>query len=65
MRLETLGLSPDNLGLVDLCVAIDKDRSKGVVRRLIQAGGISVEDTKITDANYRFATIADGIRLLK
>ena len=63
VSLSALGLHPDNLGLVDLCVAIEKDKSKSDIKRLILGGGISVEDLKISDIKYRFDAIKDGTRL--
>ncbi len=63
VQLETLNLSSENLSLLDLCSAIESNRSRSDIRRLIQYGGISVENTKITDPNHKFATITDGTRL--
>lgn len=62
VQLETLGLDPKDLSLIDLCAAIDKKRNRSEIRRLIKGGGISIEDTKITDITHR-CTITDGTRL--
>ncbi len=40
----------DGMGLLDLMVATGLAASKGEARRLVQQGGVSVNDTKVTDA---------------
>ncbi len=37
--------------VVDVMVAVGVAKSKGEARRLIEQGGVSVDDTKVTDAN--------------
>ena len=37
--------------VVDALVAAGIAKSKGEARRLIEQGGVSVDDTKVTDAN--------------
>ena len=45
----------DKIQVADIIVAAEIAKSKGEARRLIQQGGISVDDEKVTDG---FATIA-------
>ena len=47
-----LNLPLENLALVDLLLALKVSDSKGGCRRLIEQGGISMNDKKITDTNY-------------
>lgn len=48
--------------VVDICVKIAIFDSKGEARRMIQQGGLSVNDTKITDIGYQLndADVKDG-----
>jgi tyrosyl-tRNA synthetase len=43
-------LNVDSIGILDLLVATKLAPSKGEGRRLVQQGGISVDDVKVTDA---------------
>ena len=42
------------VGVLDLMVACGLIASKGEGRRLVQQGGVSVNDQKITDPNTRY-----------
>ena len=44
----------NELSLVDLVIACNLAPSKGQARTLIEQGGISVDDNKITDTKYAF-----------
>ncbi|MBQ8649501.1 MAG: tyrosine--tRNA ligase [Clostridia bacterium] len=44
-----------NIGLLDLMVAGGLAASKGEARRLVQQGGVSVDDEKISDPTYQIA----------
>ena len=60
--------SNDELGILDLLVATGLAPSKGEGRRLVQQGGISVNDNKITDANTKFSVSdfeSDGLIIKK
>lgn len=52
IALKDLNLKLDPLTLLSLCSAIQKDRSKSELRRLIEGGGVTVNLEKITDPNY-------------
>ena len=48
------------IGILDLMLACELIPSKGEGRRLVQQGGVSVNDSKVTDPNLRFT--ADEIK---
>ena len=52
-----LNLPLENLALVDLLLALEVSDSKGGCRRLIEQGGISMNDKKITDTNYTISNL--------
>ncbi|MEA3273022.1 MAG: tyrosine--tRNA ligase [Patescibacteria group bacterium] len=52
INLTELNLPSENLALVDLLLALKVSDSKGGCRRLIEQGGISVNNERITDINY-------------
>ena len=47
-------LENDEIGLLDIMLLAGLIPSKGEGRRLIQQGGVSVDDVKITDPNTRY-----------
>lgn len=53
------------IGITDLLVLTKIAPSKGQARTLIEQGGISINDEKITDINYQINTIDDYIILKK
>ena len=58
----------DEIGLLDIMVLAELVSSKGEGRRLIQQGGVSVNDEKVTDPTIRFSKTAlsnDGIIIKK
>ena len=70
--MPTTELTADNftdgkIGIIDLLVAGGLAPSKGEARRLVQQGGISVNDEKVTafDAAFDAALFADGIVVRK
>ena len=57
-------LSNGEIGILDLLVLSGLAPSKGEGRRLVQQGGISVNDEKITDPNLKIA-ISDSVIIKK
>ena len=57
-------LSDGEIGILDLLVLSGLAPSKGEGRRLVQQGGISVNDEKITDPNLKIA-ISDSVIIKK
>ena len=53
------------IGITDLLVLTKIAPSKGQARTLIEQGGVSINDEKITDTNYTVETIDDYIILKK
>ena len=71
-NMPTVTLSADNftdgkIGLLSLMVNGGLAASNGEARRLVQQGGVSVNDEKITDASYSVSTDAfsDGVIVKK
>jgi len=60
MPSTTMELSEADYGLLDVMMLAKLIPSKGEGRRLIEQGGVSVNDEKITDTAYRLT--ADAIR---
>ena len=59
MPTKTVGddiFTEGTVGILDLMVACELAASKGEARRLVQQGGVSVDDQKVTDPNTRFTT---------
>lgn len=53
MPTTTLTIDADDFGLLDVMQSAGLIASKGEGRRLIEQGGVSVDDVKITDVTYR------------
>jgi len=55
------------MGILDVMVAAGLSASKGEARRLVQQGGVSVNDVKVTDpaATLAEADFADGAAIIK
>ncbi len=54
-KLDMANLSDGSIGILNLMVTCGLASSNGEARRLIQQGGVSVNDEKITDANKQFS----------
>ena len=50
------------MGLVDLCHALVPENSKSAIRKLIEAGAVSINDEKSVDHSARIE-ISDGLRI--
>lgn len=57
----------ENLGILDVLVETKLCASKGEARRMVEQGGISVNDTKISDIKYflQDSDFTDGYAILK
>ncbi len=49
VALQEVGISENEISLVDLCVLLMPEESRGNIRRLIEGGGITVDDKKINN----------------
>jgi len=49
--IESLGLAAGDVSLLELCHGLKREETRGVVRRLIMQGGVSVDDVRMMDAN--------------
>ncbi len=60
-------LTDGKIGILDAMLKAGLIPSKGEGRRLIQQGGVSVDDTKITDPNFAFTAdaLAEGVVIKK
>ncbi len=63
-KLSFLG---DEISLVDVLVECKLTQSKGEAKRLIQQGGITLDDEKITSIDYRIKAckLKEGVRIKK
>ncbi len=50
-NMPTVEISADSVGILDAMIAAKLAPSKGEARRLIQQGGVTLNDQKVTDAN--------------
>lgn len=50
-NMPTVEISADSVGILDAMIAANLAPSKGEARRLIQQGGVTLNDQKVTDAN--------------
>ena len=66
-ELSALDFVDDKIGVLDMMIKAELIPSRGEGRRLIQQGGVSVSDKKVTDPNQSFSKdeFADGIVLKK
>ena len=62
-----MALDADDFGLLDVMQKAGLIGSKGEGRRLIEQGGVSVDDQKVTDVAYRLTKeqIAAGVVIKK
>ena len=67
MPTTAMALDADDLGLLDVMQKAGLIGSKGEGRRLIEQGGVSVDDQKVTDVAYRLTKeqIAAGVVIKK
>ena len=60
-EIKQLGLDPTKIYLVHLISKSKLAKSNGEARKLIEAGGVSLDDRKITDCNYEFELSTDMV----
>ena len=67
MPTTTLVLDGDEISLIDVLVETKLCASRGEAKKLIQQGGVSVEEEKISDMGYRFSreTLKNGVKIKK
>ena len=66
-NMPTVKLENENISILDTIILTGIAPSKGQARTLINQGGISLNDTKITDVNYVLSSndFSDGFAILK
>ncbi len=67
MPTSKLVFEGEDISLIDVLVDTKLCASRGEAKKLIQQGGVSVEEEKVTDLGYRFTKDAlnDGIKIKK
>ena len=67
MPTSKLVFEGDDISLIDVLVDTKLCASRGEAKKLIQQGGVSVEEEKVTDLGYRFTkdALKDGIKIKK
>ena len=67
MPTTTLNFEGEEISLIDVLVETNLCASRGEAKKLIQQGGVSVEEEKISDLGYKFTrdTLKDGIKIKK
>ena len=67
MPTTTLNFDGDEILLIDVLVDTKLCASRGEAKKLIQQGGVSVEEEKVADMGYRFnrSALKDGIKIKK
>ena len=67
MPTTTLVFDGDEISLIDVLVETKLCASRGEAKKLIQQGGVSVEDEKISDLGYVFnkKALQNGIKIKK
>ena len=65
--LESSKIPNDNLSIVELIVHAEIAPSKNEARRLVQQGGISVDNEKISDVNFEInkSNLVNGVVVKK
>ncbi|MBI4239810.1 tyrosine--tRNA ligase [Candidatus Uhrbacteria bacterium] len=61
--LESLKLPKKTIGLLDLCAALEKKRSKSMLRDLIREGAVSVNGEKLTNVHHIFSKLEIGMKI--
>ena len=66
-NMPTVKIDDENISLIDLIVLTGIAPSKGQARKLIEQGGVSLNDEKITDVTYKLEEkdFAEGYAILK
>lgn len=67
MPTSTLTFDGDEISLIDVLVDTKLCASRGEAKKLIQQGGVSVEESKVTDLGYKFSrdSLKDGVKIKK
>ena len=67
MPTTALSFEGDEISLIDVLVETNLCASRGEAKKLIQQGGVSVEEEKISDLGYRFSreALKDGVKIKK
>ena len=67
MPTTTLNFDGDDILLIDVLVETKLCASRGEAKKLIQQGGVSVEEKKVNDLGYKFSRdiLKDGIKIKK
>jgi tyrosyl-tRNA synthetase len=67
MPTTELNLEGDDISLIDVLVETNLCASRGEAKKLIQQGGVSVEEEKVNDLGYRFskAVLENGVKIKK
>ena len=67
MPTTALSFEGDEISLIDVLVETNLCASRGEAKKLIQQGGVSVEEEKISDLGYRFSreVLKDGVKIKK
>ena len=67
MPTSTLTFEGDEISLIDVLVETKLCASRGEAKKLIQQGGVSVEEEKVTDLGFRFTreSLKDGKKIKK
>ena len=67
MPTTELNIEEDSISLIDVLVETKLCASRSEAKKLIQQGGVSIEEEKITDLGHRFTKddLADGIKIKK
>ena len=67
MPTTELTLEEDSISLIDVLVETKLCASRGEAKKLLQQGGVSIEEEKITDLGYRLTkeSLKDGVKIKK
>ena len=67
MPTTTLIFEGDEISLIDVLVETKLCQSRGEAKKLIQQGGVSIEEEKVSDLGYKFnrEVLKDGIKIKK
>ena len=67
MPTTELNFEGDDISLIDVLVETNLCASRGEAKKLIQQGGVSVEEEKVTDMGFRFTreALKDGVKIKK
>ena len=67
MPTTVLNFEGDEILLIDVLVDTKLTASRGEAKKLIQQGGVSIEDEKVTDLGYKFTreNLSEGVKIKK